>query len=167
MFLPSWDEVTKVYGNAPDKLKAFAPSGWTWLRDTCDGDVLGVVDDGGLYGSHPRNYCRVRPAFVLDLSKVNFTKVEPSSSDEVTNDVDVIAPVMVENAETKFEEPVIVETNNNAVIEDNETPTVIEEKTATDVIEEPSTSEPVNNETTEATNESDVVTKLNTEEEIE
>lgn len=114
-----------------------------------------------------RDDASVRPAFVLDLSKVNFTKVESSSSDETTNDTDVIAPVMVEDVETKVEEPVIVETNNNTVAEETSEPKDNETTENTDVVEEPTTSEPVNNEVTETTNESAVIAEPNTESETE
>ena len=178
VFVPSWDEVTKVYGSTLNTLTKYVISNstinnWIWIRDVFDRYVLYVLKGGVLNGSIPRNAGFVRPAMVLDLSKVNFAKVEPGSSDETTNDTDVIAPVMAENTEIKIEEPIIVEANKDVVPEetdepkDNETSTVKEEKTATDVIEEPSTSEPVINEATETISENAVVTEPNAEEETE
>lgn len=73
VFVPSWDEVTKVYGTTPDKLKAFAASGWTWLRDTYNSHVFYVGSRGRLYYDSPNSYNYVRLAFVLDLSKVEYT----------------------------------------------------------------------------------------------
>ena len=72
VFLPSWDEVTKAYGTTPDNLKAFAPSGWTWLRDTYSSFVLCVYGYGNLGNGSPNFSVYVRPAFVLDLSKVSY-----------------------------------------------------------------------------------------------
>lgn len=73
VFLPSWEEVIKVYGSTSDKLKAYAPNGWTWLRDAYNSYVLVVFNDGylGYHGHRGNDF--VRPAFVLDLSKVEFT----------------------------------------------------------------------------------------------
>ena len=74
VFLPSWDEATKVYGT--DKLKAYAPNGWTWLRDIYNYLVLYFVlymdDCGNLSNGHPSINLYVRPAMVLDLSKVKY-----------------------------------------------------------------------------------------------
>lgn len=146
VFIPSWDELAKAAGGTDvATLMTFLNSKYVWLRDTYGRLVLRVYSAGQLDANNPGNDSYARPAMVLDLSKVNFTKVEPGSSDEVTDDIDAIAPVMAENTETK----VIVETNNNAVVE------------------EPTTSEPVINEITETTNESDVANEPNTEEETE
>lgn len=73
VFIPSWDEIIKVYGTTPDTLKAYAPKDFTWLRDTYDNSVLNVTSFGILYldDTHRSHY--VRPAFVLDLSKVEYT----------------------------------------------------------------------------------------------
>ena len=73
VFIPSWDEVTKVYGSTPDKLKAYAPNGWTWLRDTFGDCVLFVYVTGYFSFSVPNFNSYVRPAFVLDLSEVEYT----------------------------------------------------------------------------------------------
>lgn len=73
VFIPSWKEVTKIYGTTPDGLKAYSNDNWTWLRDTYDGNVLDVNSFGVLYYRSPHNNDYVRPAFVLDLSKVEFT----------------------------------------------------------------------------------------------
>ena len=73
VFVPSWDEVTKIYGTTEEGLKAYAPNGWTWLRDTFSSYVLGVNGNGNLGGIPPILINYVRPAFVLDLSKVEYT----------------------------------------------------------------------------------------------
>lgn len=75
VFLPSWDEVTKVYGTTPDKLNAYTPTpnSWTWLRDIYSSLVLHVFSNGRLSNSSPNCNGYVRPAFVLDLSKVEYT----------------------------------------------------------------------------------------------
>lgn len=75
VFIPSWDEVTKAYGSTPPELKAYAPDGRTWLRDTYGYGVLGVISKGyfGYDALTNNNSNCVRPAFVLDLSKVNYT----------------------------------------------------------------------------------------------
>lgn len=74
VFIPSWEEVTKVYGTSHYKLKAYAPDSWTWLRDIYSSDVLVVDCNGILDSTVPHINLYVRPAFVLDLSKIEFTK---------------------------------------------------------------------------------------------
>ena len=76
VFLPSWEELTKAAGGTNKAtLKTFNGE-FIWLRDAWDnGCVFGVGgnNDGFLYDSSYRsNHC-IRPAFVLDLSKVNYT----------------------------------------------------------------------------------------------
>ena len=81
VFIPSWDEVTKVYGTSHYKLKAYAPNVWTWIRDTIHSKefsrefALSVDKDGRLTSNfHPTSDSRqVHPAMVLDLSKVTYT----------------------------------------------------------------------------------------------
>lgn len=73
VFIPSWEEVTKIYGSTKEGLKAYSPNGWTWLRDTYDSYVLYVYDDGDLgNGSPDVSVGCVRPAFVIDLSSVEY-----------------------------------------------------------------------------------------------
>lgn len=72
VFIPSWEEVTKIYGTTPEGLKKYAPNGLTWLRDTVSGRVLNVGRNGNLGFNGPGNDNYVRPAFVLDLSKVEY-----------------------------------------------------------------------------------------------
>ena len=168
VFVPSWDELAKAAGGTDaTTLKTFLNGKYVWLRDTYNYDscVLYILSNGYLHYKRPSyDYC-VRPAFVLDLSKVNFTKVKSGSSDEVTDDTDAIAPVMVEDVETKAEEPVIVEANNNTVTEETSEPKDNETTENTDVVEEPTISEPVINEGTETTIENPVTTKPDTESE--
>ena len=72
VFVPSWEEVTKAYGSTPDKLKKYS-NGWTWLRDAYGSGVLFVSSSGNLGDDVPDDNNCVRPAFVLDLSKVTYT----------------------------------------------------------------------------------------------
>ena len=76
VFVPSWDEVTKIYGTTEEGLKAYAPNGWTWLRDTIRGNLLYVNSRGILSSNNPGGNYYVRPAFVIDLSKVRYEKVK-------------------------------------------------------------------------------------------
>lgn len=77
-FLPSVSELGKVVDfNNPDKVKAFT-GGWDmWTRDSYQGsysDVECLVpDNGGLLNGDAFSPYSVRPAFVIDLSKVNYT----------------------------------------------------------------------------------------------
>lgn len=77
VFIPSWDEVTKVYDSTKEGVKAYALNGWTWFRDAYyayDSALLGALDNGELYSLRPNTgNVYVRPAFVLDLSKVTYT----------------------------------------------------------------------------------------------
>lgn len=72
IFVPSYDEIVKLYG--PENLKAYAPTSWLWLRDSCDGGCL-LVSSYFLQWGRPcedwNHY--IRPAFVVDLSKVSYT----------------------------------------------------------------------------------------------
>lgn len=79
VFIPSWDEVTKVYGSDFESLKAYSNGKNVWLRDIYDSNegkpfVLYVHHTGGLLSILPHyNDGYFRPAFVLDLSKVEYT----------------------------------------------------------------------------------------------
>lgn len=170
VFVPSWDEITRVYGTNEENWKKFLLSKYSgWIRDFYSSYAFSfsVCSDGSFTADYPNERSHVRPAFVLDLSKVSFTKVEPGSSDEVTDDTEVIAPVMVENIEPRIEEPTIIETNKGIVPEETDKPKDNETTENTDVVEEPSTSESVDDKLTEVTNESAVVAEPNTEEETE
>lgn len=168
VFLPSWDELTKAAGGTDaTTLKTFLNNKYVWLRDTYNYDscVLYILSNGYLHYRRPSyDYC-VRPAFVIDLSKVNFTKVKPGSSDEVTDDTEVIAPSMVEDIETKTDEPIIVEENKDIIVEETDKPKDSEETETSDIVEEPNISESANNEATETTIENPVTTKPDTESE--
>lgn len=74
VFLPSWDELTKA-ARSTDKetLQTFLNSKYVWLRDTYSRYVLNVSGSGGLSNHDPYDNNYVRPAFVLDLSKVEYT----------------------------------------------------------------------------------------------
>lgn len=80
-FLPSVSELGKVVDfNNPDKVKAFT-GGWDmWTRDSYQGsysDVECLVpDNGGLLNGDAFSPYSVRPAFVIDLSKVNYSVVK-------------------------------------------------------------------------------------------
>lgn len=75
VFLPSWEELTKVAGGTtPTILQTFLNSKYVWLRDSFASIVLIVYSDGYLEIFSPYyDVSFVRPAFVLDLSKVEFT----------------------------------------------------------------------------------------------
>ena len=92
VFIPSWDEVTKVYGTSHYKLKAYAPDSWTWLRDIYSNDVLIVDRNGILDSSVPHINLYVRPAFVIDLSKVKCKEYKPLLG---KNDIKFLAPLLI------------------------------------------------------------------------
>lgn len=73
IFLPSWDELTKAAGGTEVKtLKTFLNSKYVWLRDIYGGGVLSIYE-GFLFSSYPNYDYYVRPALVLDFSKVEYT----------------------------------------------------------------------------------------------
>lgn len=72
VFIPSWNEVTKAYPTM-EEFKEYATNGWIWLRDPHVNNVLHMYESGDLSVTPPRASDCVRPAFVLDLSKVEFT----------------------------------------------------------------------------------------------
>lgn len=73
VFLPSWDELTKAAGGTDkETLKTFLNSKYVWLRDIYGGGVLSVYE-GFLFSSFPNYDYYVRPALVLDFSKVEYT----------------------------------------------------------------------------------------------
>lgn len=80
-FLPSVREIGKVVDlKNPDKVKAFLNGDYLWTRDSCQGDAhyveylsayRGSLDFG--YVDRARGVC---PAFVIDLSQVNYSVVK-------------------------------------------------------------------------------------------
>lgn len=81
-FLPSVSELGKVVDfNNPDKVKAFLNGATTWTRDSFQGDASTVEAISGDVGSlsnvpteyYYHYYCYARPAFVIDLSQVNYS----------------------------------------------------------------------------------------------
>lgn len=81
-FLPSVSELGKVVDfNNPDKVKAFLNGATTWTRDSFQGDastVEAISGEGGSLSNVPTEYyyhyyCYARPAFVIDLSQVNYS----------------------------------------------------------------------------------------------
>ena len=80
-FLPSVDEIGKAVDlKNPDKIKAFVNGISTWTRDSYQ-DVINCVEYlGANFGSLSRdtvnNTNGVRPAFVIDLSQVNYSVVK-------------------------------------------------------------------------------------------
>lgn len=81
-FLPSVSELGKVVDfNNPDKVKAFLNGATIWTRDSFQGDASTVEtisgEDGSLNNApteyYYHYYCYVRPAFVIDLSQVNYS----------------------------------------------------------------------------------------------
>ena len=76
VFIPSWDEILKTYGGtSANEVKAYSYCGNTWLRDAyVNATIIFMSVDGHIGGSyHPNSSLFVRPAFVLDLSKLNYT----------------------------------------------------------------------------------------------
>lgn len=76
VFILSWDEVTNVYGTTKEKLKEYSNgSKYVWLRDAYKDTLMSGVGENGAFGINPSPYSKryVRPAFVLDLSKVEYT----------------------------------------------------------------------------------------------
>lgn len=85
VFLPSVSELGKVVDfNNPDKVKAFLNDATTWTRDSFQGDastVEAISGEGGSLSNVPTEYyyhyyCYARPAFVIDLSQVNYSVVK-------------------------------------------------------------------------------------------
>ncbi len=81
-FLPSVSELGKVVDfNNPDKVKAFLNGATIWTRDSFQGDASTVETISGEDGSlnnvpteyYYHYYCYARPAFVIDLSQVNYS----------------------------------------------------------------------------------------------
>lgn len=76
VFLPSVDEITKVVDlESEDKVIAFG--GFFWTRDSCRRYANGAATPyngyGGLYCDEVDHFIRnTRPAFVIDLSQVNY-----------------------------------------------------------------------------------------------
>lgn len=79
-FLPSVSEIGKVVDlKNPDKVKAFLNGDYLWTRDSCQGDADYAeclsVNSGSLYFGYVNFTYGVRPAFVIDLSKVDYTVI--------------------------------------------------------------------------------------------
>lgn len=80
-FLPSVDEIGKVVDlKNPDKVNAFLNGSDIWTRDSCQGyaNYAEYLSDlnGSLYSIDVRTTGGVRPAFVIDLSQVNYSVVK-------------------------------------------------------------------------------------------
>ena len=84
-FLPSVSELGKVVDfDNPDKVKAFLNGATIWTRDSFQGDastVEAISGEGGSLSNVPTEYyyhyyCYARPAFVIDLSQVNYSVVK-------------------------------------------------------------------------------------------
>ena len=81
-FLPSVSELGKVVDfNNPDKVKAFLNSDYLWTRDNYQGNGVDAEYltpyDGSLAGNLVNVLAiGVRPAFVIDLSQVNYSVVK-------------------------------------------------------------------------------------------
>lgn len=92
VFLPSWDELTKAAKSTdPTTLKKFLNSKYVWLRDTCGIFMLYVGSNGGLFLNGPGNVSYVRPAFVIDLSKVKCKEYKPLLG---KSDIEFLAPLL-------------------------------------------------------------------------
>lgn len=80
-FLPSVSEIGKVVDlKNPDKIKIFLNGIDIWTRDSYQGSANGVeyltAYIGSLYNQGARSKLDVRPAFVIDLSQVNYSVVK-------------------------------------------------------------------------------------------
>lgn len=80
-FLPSVREIGKVVDlKNPDKVKAFLNGDYLWTRDSCQGDAHYVEYLSAYRGSLDFGYVDrargVRPAFVIDLSQINYSVVK-------------------------------------------------------------------------------------------
>lgn len=80
-FLPSVSEIGKAVDlKNPDKVKAFLNGTYIWTRDSSQGNANNAVclsaNLGRLLRINVNNTNGVRPAFVIDLSKVNATVVD-------------------------------------------------------------------------------------------
>lgn len=81
VFLPSISEIEKVVDlKNKDKVKAFLNGTDIRIRDSYQGAVYSAgyldADEGGLRANYVSNYYGVRPAFVIDLSQVNYSVVK-------------------------------------------------------------------------------------------
>lgn len=82
-FLPSVSEIGKAVDlKNPDKVKAFLNGKIIWTRDSWQVDTYGgfsveclSIFDGSLYECDAINSHDVRPAFTVDLSKIDYTEV--------------------------------------------------------------------------------------------
>ena len=93
VFLPSWDELTKAAKSTnPTTLKKILNSKYVWLRDTCGIFMLYVGSNGGLFLNGPGNVSYVRPAFVIDLSKVKCKEYKPLLG---KSDIEFLAPLLI------------------------------------------------------------------------
>lgn len=78
-FLPSVSEIGKAVDlKNPDKVKAFLNGTDIWTRDSIQGSGMEYLDavNGSLNSYYVNLMCDVRPAFVVDLSQVNYSVVK-------------------------------------------------------------------------------------------
>lgn len=78
-FLPSVSEIGKVVDlKNPDKVKMFLNGTDIWTRDSIQGSGMEYLDaaNGSLNSYYVNLMCGVRPAFVIDLSGVNYSVVK-------------------------------------------------------------------------------------------
>lgn len=80
VFLPSVSEIGKAVDlKNPDKVKAFLNDDYLWTRDSFQGSAIRAEylnsSYGGLNHGAVSNTFGVRPAFVIDLSKVDYKTV--------------------------------------------------------------------------------------------
>ncbi|MDY4495163.1 MAG: DUF6273 domain-containing protein [Erysipelotrichaceae bacterium] len=73
VFIPSYDEITKIYGTTQEGLKAYSNGKDVWLREFYGNGLVYVVSSVGSFNYYPPiNSKLVRPAFVIDLSNVDY-----------------------------------------------------------------------------------------------
>lgn len=79
VFLPSVSEIGKTVDlKNPDKVKVFLNGEYIWTRDSSQDSPFNVIlllaNHGELYDNHVRCTRDIRPTFVIDLSKVDYTE---------------------------------------------------------------------------------------------
>lgn len=83
VFLPSVSEISKVVDlNNVDKVKEFTGNHFVWTRDSASYDDSYVMYIDGFYtdwgclrtNNSSTTYIGIRPAFVIDLSKIDYTE---------------------------------------------------------------------------------------------
>lgn len=70
VFIPSWDELTTAAKGIP--LSSFLNNKFICLRDTYNSNILFMSSSGNINNYYPNSSSYIRPAFVIDLSKIDY-----------------------------------------------------------------------------------------------